>query len=86
MLKETETEKKSFFATFLSLEAFRLGGGAGPPGNAYISQPHRGHGLPQYCKTSNSNPMAVLVVYHVYHTHDLSQRRCAHAFQFITII
>ena len=33
MLKETETEETIvFFVTFLSLVAFQLGGGAGPPG------------------------------------------------------
>ena len=39
-----------------------------------------------HSKTSNSDAMAVLVVYHIYHTHDLSQRRCAHGSLLIMII
>ena len=31
-----------------------------------------------HSKPSNSDAMIVLEVYHVYHTHGLSQRRCAH--------
>ena len=41
---------------------------------------------PLTSKTLNSDAMAVLVVYLVYHTHDFSQRRCAHGLLLITII
>ena len=61
-----------------------------------MQQPHQKEGAYHkhiaatagHSKTSNSDAMAVLVVYHVYHTHthDLSQRWCAHGSLLIMII
>ena len=40
MIKETETKGTIvFFATFLSLVSFQLGGAAPPPGYAYVRNP-----------------------------------------------